>query len=358
MVCASEGDTPKTQTTHHFKSMAGSLPNNPNLLSLWTNGTNYNYASVENMRNKDELYKYAKHWESRDRYIAETFDYGLWVEDGNSLEYSTPDANESNDFIEIAHNATRSWLGEGGRVREITAYARGGSDWVIGNDHANYLYGDYADNTRSETLNDGNDALYGLSGNDSIFGGGKNDYLDGGNGDDYLDGGVGNDILVGGNGHDILKGFHGDDILIDTKGGSDMLGGKGKDLFAVNINSNYRSLIADMKDTGDMIYIKNFDRREDRFLLEEESLDYERIGFANMSNLDEEITSSMGQGSLTIRDLSNPRRAVQMQLHEGVKYQIYNDGIFVAGESNVENEWDIERVDSFISASSSEPGIF
>ena len=358
MVWSSVGDTPTTQTTHHFKSMARSLPNNPNLLSLWTNGTNYNYTSVRNMRHKDELYKFAKHWESRSRFIAETFDYGVWIEDGNSFEYSTPDANESNDFIEIAHNATRSWLGDRGRIREITAYARGGSDWVIGNDHANYLYGDYADNTQSETLNDGNDALYGLGGNDSIFGGGKNDYLDGGNGNDYLDGGVGKDILIGGNGHDVLKGFHGNDILIDAKGGAEMLGGKGKDLFVVDITTNYRPLIADMKDAGDMIYIKNFDRREDRFVLDEESIDYERAGLANISNLDEEIISIMGQGSLTIRDLSNPRRAVQMQLHEGVKYQVYNDRILVLGESNVEGEWDIEHVDSFISASLSEPGIF
>ena len=64
--------------------MARSLPDNPNLLSLWTNGTNYNYTSVGNMRHKDELYKYAKHWESRDRFIAETFDYGVWLGDGNS----------------------------------------------------------------------------------------------------------------------------------------------------------------------------------------------------------------------------------------------------------------------------------
>ena len=191
-----------------------------------------------------------------------------------------------------------------------------------------------------------------------MFGGGGNDYLDGGIDNDYLDGGHGSDILIGGYGHDVLKGFHGDDTLIDTQGGSEMLGGKGKDLFVVDANNRGRSLVADMKDVGDMLYIKNFHFNDPRFVQDPQRLDYERMGFAAISDLDEEITSSMGQGSLTIYDPFDPRRAVQMQLHEGVKYQIYNDGIYVAGESRREGEWEWERVDSFISNAFTEPGIF
>lgn len=352
------GGDPKDTNHTSLKTMARALPNNPNLLSLWTNGTNYDYTSVNDIEHKDDLIKNTKLWESYQEFLDEMFDYQQWVPDGNSIDYVSPEGNEGNEVIEIAHNATRSWMGHGGRVREVSAYGRGGSDWLIGNDHANYLYGDYSDNVRSETLNDGNDALYGLGGNDIMFGGGGNDYLDGGIDNDYLDGGHGSDILIGGYGHDVLKGFHGDDTLIDTQGGSEMLGGKGKDLFVVDANNRGRSLVADMKDVGDMLYIKNFHFNDPRFVHDPQRLDYERMGFAAISDLDEEITSSMGQGSLTIYDPFDPRRAVQMQLHEGVKYQIYNDGIYVAGESRREGEWEWERVDSFISNAFTEPGIF
>jgi len=113
-----------------------------------------------------------------------------------------------------------------------------------------------------------------------------------------------------------------------------------------------------MKDVGDTLYIKNFDLHDQRFAHDEQRLDYERAGFAAMSDLDEEIASDMGQGSLTLYDPFDPARAVQMQLHEGVKYQIYNDGIYVAGESRREGEWEWERVNSFISDALTEPGIF
>ena len=234
MVCASEGGHPNETNHTSLKTMARSLPNNPNLLSLWTNGTNYDYTSVNNIEHKDNLIKNTKLWESYQEFLNETFDYQQWVSDGNSHDYVSQEANEGNEVIEIAHNARRSWIGHGGRVREVSAYGMGGSDWLIGNDHANYLYGDYHNNVRSETLNDGNDALYGLGGHDTMFGGGGNDYLDGGLDNDYLDSGHGSDILIGGHGHDVLKGFHGDDTLIDTQGGSEMLGGKGEDLFVVD----------------------------------------------------------------------------------------------------------------------------
>ena len=122
--------------------------------------------------------------------------------------------------------------------------------------------------------------------------------------------------------------------------------------------SSRKASTAEMKDVGDMLYIKNFHFNDPRFVQDPQRLDYERMGFAAISDLDEEITSSMGQGSLTIYDPFDPRRAVQMQLHEGVKYQIYNDGIYVAGESRREGEWEWERVDSFISNAFTEPGIF
>ena len=67
--------------------MARSLPNNPNLLSLWTNGTNHDYTSINNIEHKDDLIKNTKLWESYQEFLNETFDYQQWVPDGNSHNY-------------------------------------------------------------------------------------------------------------------------------------------------------------------------------------------------------------------------------------------------------------------------------
>ena len=84
MVCTSEGDDPNDTNYTSLKTMARALPNNPNLLSLWTNGTNYDYTSVNDIEHKDDLIKNTKLWESYQEFLNEMFDYQQWVPDGNS----------------------------------------------------------------------------------------------------------------------------------------------------------------------------------------------------------------------------------------------------------------------------------
>lgn len=74
-------------------------------------------------------------------------------------------------------------VGPNAVTRDISA-ARGGDDYLDGED--------------------GNDYLYGGGGNDTLFGGAGNDILKGEEGDDYLDGEEGKSILIGGAGNDTL----------------------------------------------------------------------------------------------------------------------------------------------------------
>ncbi|QLQ03575.1 MAG: putative Ig domain-containing protein [Thiobacillus sp.] len=113
------------------------------------------------------------------------------------------------------------------------------------------MWGVYADNQGSETIEGGGpanqdsagDIVFGEDGDDKIIGGLGDDYLDGGNDNDILWGHGGNDVLDGGAGNDQLNGDgiltigsyqsllatqHGNDVL-DGGAGNDQLIGGGRD---------------------------------------------------------------------------------------------------------------------------------
>jgi Ca2+-binding RTX toxin-like protein len=98
--------------------------------------------------------------------------------------------------------------------------SKSGSDVLIGDDHANTLYG----------LN-GADKLSGQAGDDTLYGGAGNDTLDGGADNDTIYGSFGNDTLIGGLGVDTLSGDDGNDFLTGGVGADFLTGGPGSDRF-------------------------------------------------------------------------------------------------------------------------------
>ena len=91
-------------------------------------------------------------------------------------------------------------------------------DRIIGDDIANTLIGDDADNF-----------IFGGAGHDTLVGLDGDDDLQGGNGSDRLDGGLGDDVLTGGFGFDRLIGREGDDVMYGNNGRDRMFGGEGND---------------------------------------------------------------------------------------------------------------------------------
>ena len=116
--------------------------------------------------------------------------------------------------------------------------AGAGAVWTSGR-----LWGVYADNRGSETIEGGGstsqdsagDIAFGEDGDDKIIGGLGDDYLDGGDDNDILWGHGGNDVLDGGDGDDLLYGdgiisFGSYQSLLETQNGNDVLdGGAGND---------------------------------------------------------------------------------------------------------------------------------
>ncbi|MCA3061748.1 MAG: putative Ig domain-containing protein, partial [Rhodocyclaceae bacterium] len=91
-------------------------------------------------------------------------------------------------------------VGANPQTRDVSA-ARGGDDYLDGED--------------------GNDLLYGGGGNDTLFGGKGNDALYGEEGDDYLDGEEGKSIIKGGAGNDTL--YAGNDLDGNVLMGDDIV---------------------------------------------------------------------------------------------------------------------------------------
>lgn len=117
-------------------------------------------------------------------------------------------------------------------------------------------------------LGNGDTFIFAGAGNDIVGGRGGNDYLVGDAGDDVLYGGDGNDFLMGSDGIDRLEGGAGLDILFGGGGfgfgaqvADVLVGGKGKDLFALELPSvtgipwpdEAPTIIQDFKDGIDFI---------------------------------------------------------------------------------------------------------
>ncbi len=85
------------------------------------------------------------------------------------------------------------------------AFGGYGNDWLVGNEHNNYLNGAYGNDTLAGGA--GDDRIFGGDGNDTITGGIGNDSLSGDNGNDWFGNkdGDGNDTINGGQGYDWLN---------------------------------------------------------------------------------------------------------------------------------------------------------
>ncbi len=107
----------------------------------------------------------------------------------------------------------------------------GGADLLFGGLGLDQMWGDAGD----DTLNgeDGNDQMWGGLGNDSISGGNDNDIIQGGDGADYIGGDAGNDLIIGDQsielGDDSLFGGAGLDTLWGGMGNDSMVGGADAD---------------------------------------------------------------------------------------------------------------------------------
>ena len=210
MVCASEGDTPKTHTTHHFKPMSKFdfdqfqkfFPKHEGKLN-----------KVVNVKDFDSI----KNIESATKILGDWWQFGT---DGDDLMFTSDAAMHSGQFGHV----------DAGLGATITT-AGYGNDRVVGDSRNNVIYGNnayagtaqaYVDDIYSFTDfsqafdqwivdNDnlaggfGDDVLYGCSGDDLLTGGFGNDRLFGGTGNDFLDAGYGSDLLKGGDGIDIFK---------------------------------------------------------------------------------------------------------------------------------------------------------
>ena len=136
---------------------------------------------------------------------------------------------------------------------------KAGDDTILGGEGQDVLQGNAGnDELKGEA---GKDRLFGDSGRDLLFGGEGDDYLEGGSDKDTLDGNEGNDFILGGAGNDLLRGSEGNDFLYGN-GGNDilvgggdndiLLGGKGRDTFAIELDSG-RSVVIDFVDGGDRL---------------------------------------------------------------------------------------------------------
>lgn len=122
-----------------------------------------------------------------------------------SYSHNFPSSDASGQYYSGGHTNTLVVQGLIENVRGCDT-----SDYVIGNELANVLYGDQGRTGvgGNDTLNgaDGNDKLYGGAANDQLSGGADNDLLYGDSGADTLDGDAGADTVEGGAGADKLSG--------------------------------------------------------------------------------------------------------------------------------------------------------
>ncbi len=161
----------------------------------------------------------------------------------NTTLRSTVFGYEGDDLI-YGSKSSRSgdaiWGGSG----NDTIYARGGNDYVNGEE--------------------GSDSIYGGAGNDNLFGGSENDFITGEIGNDKLYGDfgsdtlgaywlrvgtqqgwvdeLGDDILWGGIGNDTLAGGSGSDKLYGNIGFDDLWGDAGNDLLLGGVNDEQDTL--------------------------------------------------------------------------------------------------------------------
>uniref|UniRef100_UPI0028DD17E2 calcium-binding protein n=1 Tax=Campylobacter rectus TaxID=203 RepID=UPI0028DD17E2 len=125
------------------------------------------------------------------------------------------------------------------------------------NDQSQIYYGSYYDDIiyGNEKDNDirgqeGNDTIYGGKGNDDISGGNGDDTIYGNDGDDKLYGDKGNDTLYGGNGDDELRGGDGNDTIEGGSGNDTIYGGEGEDTYIFGRGDGQDTIIyADGQDT-------------------------------------------------------------------------------------------------------------
>lgn len=118
----------------------------------------------------------------------------------------TPPYDAARLSLDGLANDGRSGGNEGDNLRNVETIGLGGGGQLIGNNKANYLFGQISERGLSAS---------GLGGGDLIEGSEYNDKLDGGAGPDQIVGHDGNDVIVGGPGRDDIRG---DDSFFDSFG--------------------------------------------------------------------------------------------------------------------------------------------
>ena len=303
MVCASEGNTPKTQTTHEITMFRRFIPNPQGKA----------FQPSQKIRDIVEASKV----------------------DASELEEKTPlDPDIESKLIWRHFNVIKPGenVDERGRVQGTpeddyirgtdgadTIYGNHGSDVIYGGDGDDDLYGDRLSYRRSE----GVDTIYGGAGNDLIwanngYGQEGNDRLFAGNArryneeldeyeviGSYLNGGSGDDRLIGYSGDDTLIGGSGDDHLDGGIGADTMTGGSGADTFLVGHRNEHRQevpgvdFITDFRDAGDRIQFESIGGS----LISHDDLDF---SFNRAGNLLISVNTDRFSGLLAEVDGLNP----------------------------------------------------
>ena len=186
------------------------------------------------------------------------------------------------------------------------------------NDQSQSYYGSYYDDIiyGNEKDND----IRGQDGNDTIYGGKGNDDISGDDGDDTIDGGSGNDTIYGGEGEDtyIFGRGDGQDTIIYADGQDTIKfrAGITKDdlIFKRITPSNLEdSLMIQIKDTKDHIFIKNMFNKED--------------GSSGIKGLEFDDGSYMSFGEIKQKTLMSPN-------NYSVIYGFDSDDIIVGGDGD------------------------
>ena len=219
MVCASEGVTPTTQTTHHFKTMSVygyqhklSQVKFAHVLGQMFGETNPIYEADEARTNHT--------WHQNNLTNNVSTDYLLI--DGEEVPGQRLYFSMQSGILTETKNG------------ESTRMDAKGFENVIGRSSQAKL------------------SIYGTNEDNRILGGQNDDIIAGNGGNDNLSGNGGADRLLGGDGNDHLYGESGNDFLSGGKGYDQVRGGSGSDVFSLSVGHGY-DWIGDFEDGVDQI---------------------------------------------------------------------------------------------------------
>jgi Ca2+-binding RTX toxin-like protein len=206
-------------------------------------------------------------------YLVKVSEFGLnnisEASDNFAMHVSLTNHLYSSNYGDVYNFAAGDDILRGGNGAD-TLYGMGGSDQLYGDDYNDLLYGGsgddflYGGSAAVDSLDLGDDILYGEAGVDTIYGNAGNDTIYGGLGADLLVGGIGNDTIYGGSSatdtldlsDDFMRGGDGLDRLFGNRGNDTILGGADADeIFGGDGNDVIYggAFLVDATDVGDVI---------------------------------------------------------------------------------------------------------